>query len=92
MLQDLEPHAVIELGSDDPDEVNAGLEPGHGWAVYTVEPLAEERADQEYTIRIDCYTVVDGAASLVVTHRAPRYEWEFERGKGQELRDALVLP
>ncbi len=92
MLQDFEPHAVIELGSDDPDEVNAGLEPGHGWAVYTVEPLAEERADQEYTIRIDCYTVVDGAASLVVTHRAPRYEWEFERGKGQELRDALVLP
>jgi hypothetical protein len=91
-LQEFEEHAVIELGSDDPDDVPAGLEPGHGWGIYTVEPLAEERADQEYTIRIDCYTIVDGGASLVVTQRAPRYEWEAEREKGEELRDSLKLP
>jgi hypothetical protein len=91
-LQDFEEQAVVELGSDNPDEVPAGLEPGHGWGIYKVEPLADERADQEYTIRIDCYTIVDGAASLIVTHRAPRYEWEAEREKGQTLRDALNLP
>jgi hypothetical protein len=91
-LREFEEHAVIELGSDDPDEVPAGLEPGHGWGIYTVEPLAEERADQEYTIRIDCYTIIDGGASLVVTQRAPRYEWEAEQEKGEELRDSLKLP
>ncbi|HWV23508.1 MAG TPA: hypothetical protein VNZ58_04915, partial [Thermomicrobiales bacterium] len=90
-LQTFEEHAVIDLGSDDPDEVPAGLELGHGWAVYTVEPLADERADQEYTIRIDCYTLVEGGASLVMTHRAPRDLWPEERGKGAALRDGLVL-
>lgn len=91
-LQDFEEHAVIELGSDVAGERPAGMEAGHAWAVYTVEPLAEERADQEYTIRIDCYTLVEGSASLIMTHRAPRYEWEGERLKGEALRDALQLP
>lgn len=91
-LQQFESSAVIDLGSDDEDESPAGLSPGHAWAIYTVEPLADERADQEYTIRIDCYTIIDGGASLVVTHRAPRDEWETERGKGAEIRDTIVLP
>ena len=79
LLQAVEDRAAIDLGSDDPDERPAGLETGHGWAIYTVEPLQEERADQEYTIRIDCYTLVEGQASLVVTHTAPRDLWIEER-------------
>lgn len=92
LLQEFESHAVIELGSDDPGEAPAGLETGHGWGIYTVEPLAEERADQEYTIRIDCYTIVEGGANLVMSHRVPRYQWESERDRGQALRDVLVVP
>ena len=92
LLQEVEDRAVIELGSDDPDERPAGLEQGHGWAIYTVEPLQEERADQEYTIRIDCYTLVEGQASLVVTHTAPRDLWTEERDKGERFRDGIVLP
>jgi len=91
-LQALEEHAVIDLGSDDPDEVPAGMEAGHGWAIYTVEPLAEERADQEYTIRFDCYTLINGAASLIVTQRAPRDLWDMERDKGASLRANIVFP
>ncbi len=91
-LQDFEEHAVIELGSDVAGERPAVMEAGHAWATYTIEPLAEERADQEYTIRIDCYTLVERGASLILTHRAPRYEWEGERLKGKALRDALELP
>lgn len=90
-LQAFEEHAVIELGSDDPDEPPAGLEPGHGWAIYTVEPLAEERADQEYTIRIDCYALIEDEASLIVMHRAPRDIWPDERGSGTTLREGLML-
>ncbi|HYI23840.1 MAG TPA: hypothetical protein VD767_00385 [Thermomicrobiales bacterium] len=92
LLQEVEDRAVIELGSDDPDERPAGLEQGHGWAIYTVEPLQEERADQEYTIRIDCYTLVEGQASLVVTHTAPRDLWIEERDKGERFRDGIALP
>jgi hypothetical protein len=91
-LQDLESHAVIEVGSDIPDDREAGLDGAHAWITYTVEPLADERADQEYTIRIDCYTLVEGGASLVMMHRAPRDAWAGERGKGDGLRDALELP
>jgi hypothetical protein len=91
-LQELESSAVIELGSDDPGEVPAGSEPGHAWAIYTVEPLAEERADQEYTIRFDCYTLIEGGANLVVAHRAPRDLWETERVKGDEVREGIALP
>jgi hypothetical protein len=91
MLQELESSAVIDIGSDDADENPAGSGPGHAWAIYTVEPLAEERGDQEYTIRIDCYTIVDGGANLVITHRAPRDAWAAERGKGEDLRDSVRL-
>ncbi len=92
MLEEFEEHALITLGSDDPDERKAGLEQGHAWAVYTVEPLQEERADQEYTIRIDCYALVPGEVSLVITHTAPRDLWTEERPKGERFRDALTLP
>lgn len=91
-LQEFESSAVIELGSDVEGERSAGMEEGHAWAIYTVEPLADERADQEYTIRIDCYTLIEGGANLVVTHRAPRYEWGIERERGDEIRDTIVLP
>lgn len=91
-LQDFEERAVIALGSDVAGEQPAGMEPGHAWAIYTVEPLAEERVDQEYTIRLDCYTLVQGGASLILTHRAPRYQWDVERTKGEALREALKLP
>jgi hypothetical protein len=60
--------------------------------VYTVEPLQEERADQEYTVRIDCYALVPGEVSLVVTHTAPRELWTDERIKGERFRAALTLP
>jgi hypothetical protein len=91
-LEEFEERAVITLGSDDPEERPAGLEQGHAWGVYTVEPLQEERADQEYTIRIDCYALVPGEVSLVVTHTAPRDQWTDERIKGERFRDALTLP
>ena len=91
-LQTLEEHAVIDLGSDVAEERPAGMEAGHAWAIYTVEPLAEERADQEYTIRIDCYTLVEGAASLVMTQTAPRDRWAEEQPKGDVLRQGIVIP
>ncbi len=92
LLETLEERAVIDIGSDDPDERAAGLERDHGWAVYTVEPLQEERADQEYTIRYDCYTLAPGDASLVVTHTAPRDLWTGERDKGERFRDGIGFP
>jgi hypothetical protein len=91
-LQTLEEHAVIDLGSDVAEGPPAGMETGHAWAIYTVEPLAEERADQEYTIRIDCYTLVEGAASLVMTQTAPRDRWAEEQPKGDVLRQGIVIP
>ena len=92
MLEEFEDRALITLGSDDPTERKAGLEQGHAWGVYTVEPLQDERADQEYTIRIDCYTLVSGEVSLIVTHTAPRDLWTDERPKGERFREALTLP
>jgi hypothetical protein len=91
-LQMLEDRAAIDLGSDVAEEEPAGMERGHAWAVYTVEPLAEERADQEYTIRFDCYTLVAGGASLVMTHTAPRDLWAEERPKGDVLREGITVP
>jgi len=82
---------VIDLGSDI-DERPAGMERGHAWAIYTVEPLADERADQEYVIRFDCYTLIEGGANLVMSHRAPRDVWAEERAKGDEVRGGLQLP
>jgi hypothetical protein len=91
MLQELESSAVIDLGSDI-DERPAGMERGHAWAIYTVEPLADERADQEYVIRIDCYSLIEGGANLVMTHRSPRDAWAEERAKGDVVRGGLALP
>jgi hypothetical protein len=91
-LQELEEHAAIDLGSDVAKEQPAGMEAGHAWAIYTVEPLAEERADQEYTIRIDCYTLINGGASLVMTHIAPRDLWADEQPKGDVLREGITIP
>jgi hypothetical protein len=91
LLEEFEDHAVITLGSDVEGEQTAGNEPGHAWAVYTVEPLADERADQEYTIRIDCYTLIAGEASLVVTHIAPRDLWATESAKGEDLRANIEI-
>lgn len=89
-LQELEGSAVIILGSD-MTEAPAGSEPGHAWAIYAVEPLADERADQEYTVRFDCYALVEGGANLVVTHRAPRELWPGEREKGSALRETITF-
>jgi hypothetical protein len=82
----LRDRAVIDLRSNDPDERAASIEPGHGWAIYTVEPLQEERVDQEYTIRYDWYTLFSGETFLVVTHTAPRDDWIEEREMGKRLR------
>lgn len=90
-LQDLEEGAVITLGSDDPDEPPGGLEPGHGWVVYTVEPLEESRANGEYTLRIDCYTVMEGTTSLIVQVRAPRDAWGDVSDQGDEIRSCLEI-
>ncbi len=92
LLEAFEDRAAIDIGSDDPDERAAGLERGHGWAVYTVEPLQEERTDQEYTIRYDCYTLAPGDASLVVTHTAPRDLWTRDREKGERFRNGIEIP
>lgn len=91
-LRSREEQAAINLGSDVADEQPAGSGPGYAWSIYMVEPLAAERADQEYTIRIDCYTLIDGGASLILTHRAPRYLWAQDSVKGDELRANLHLP
>lgn len=91
-LRQFESGAVIDLGSDVEGERPAGMEMGHAWAIYTVEPLSDERADQEYTIRIDCYTLIEDGANLIVTQRAPRDEWATEREKGDALRETIVLP
>jgi len=91
-LETLEEHAAIDLGSNVAREQPAGMDTGHAWAVYTVEPPVEERADQEYTIRFDCYTLVPGAASLVVTQTAPRDLWAEEQPKGELLRRGITVP
>ncbi len=90
-LREAEEHAVIEVGSDDPNESPGGLTSGHGWVVYTVEPLEEARADQEYVIRIDCYTVVEGSTSLVVQTRAPRDLWSDVAAEGEALRVQIEI-
>lgn len=91
LLETFEERASITLGSDVDGELRVGSDAGHVWAIYTVEPLADERADQEYTIRIDCYALVEGEASLVVRHSAPRDLWETESAKGDDLREAIEI-
>ncbi len=90
-LRELEDSAVITLGSDDPDEPPGGLEAGHGWAIYTVEPLAHTRADEEYTLRIDCYTVLAGTTSLVMQVRAPRDTWVEVSSKWDDLWSRIEI-
>lgn len=89
-LRNEEEHADIRLWDDD-RVTGAGLEDGHGWITYTVEPLTSARADQEYAIRIDCYTLRPGVASLVIHHTAPRDTWPTERQKGDDLRERLTI-
>lgn len=91
LLEASEERSVIDLGSDDETEAPAGSDAGHAWAIYTVEPLADERADQEYTIRYDCYALPGGDASLVMTHVAPRSLWEAETSKADRLRAGIWL-
>ena len=90
-LREDEEHARISVGSDDASEAPGGLTDGHGWIVYTVEPLSESRADQEYVIRIDCYTVEPGTTSLVVQVRAPRDQWSQLAPVGETLRSRIEI-
>lgn len=90
-LQEFEDRANITLGSDNSDESPGGLEPGHGWVIYTVEPLEDSTADGEYTLRIDCYTLLEGSTSLVVQTRAPREAWADVADLGDELRSQIEI-
>ena len=90
-LREVEDGASIILGSDEPDASPGGLGPGHGWVIYTVEPLEVSRAATEYTVRIDCYTVLAGSTSLVVQTRAPRDVWADESTLGEELRSQIEI-
>ena len=92
LLEESEEHAYITAGSDDDAEASEGEVDDHVWSIWTVEPLADERSDQEYTIRIDCYTLVPGESSLVVQAIAPRYQWEDARDTADELREEIVFP
>jgi hypothetical protein len=90
-LREEEEHARISVGSDDPDEAPGGLTDDHGWIVYTVEPLSDSRAEQEYVTRIDCYTVVEGSISLVVQVRAPRDRWSQLAPVAETLRSRIEI-
>lgn len=90
-LQEDEDRAAITIDSDDGSEAPGGLTEGHGWVIYTVEPLAESRADEAYTIRIDCYTVLEGSTSLVVHVRAPRDVWAEVAPLGDALRSQIEI-
>jgi hypothetical protein len=90
-LREDEEHARISVGSDDPSEAPGGLTGTHGWIVYTVEPLSDDRADQEYVIRIDCYTVEPGTTSLVVQVRAPRDRWAELAPAADALRSRIEI-
>jgi hypothetical protein len=61
-------------------------------AIYTVEPLQEERVDHEYTIWYDWYTLFSGETFLVVTLNAPVDDWVEEREKGKRFRDGIEFP
>lgn len=91
-LQDFEEHADIRLWKDADGATEAGSEDGHAWSTYRVEPLSDERADQEYVTRIDCYSIPTAGANLIVTQIAPVDDWETERDAGDELRDTVSIP
>ncbi len=90
-LREDEDRAAITVGSDNEDEPPGGMTEGHAWVIYTIEPLAEARAAEEYTLRIDCYTVVDGEASLVVQVRAPRAAWADLASQADALRSQIEI-
>lgn len=92
MLEEFEQHAVITVWEDAAGITEGGNTDTQAWTVYRVEPLAEERADQEYVIRIDCFSLVQGGANLVVTHIAPVDFWMEERSKGDMLRNSILFP
>jgi hypothetical protein len=92
MLQVFEEHADIRVWEDANGNTEGGNTATSAWVVYRVEPLVEERADQEYVIRIDCFTLIQGTADLVMTHIAPVDVWEQEAPKGDILRNGLMLP
>ncbi len=91
-LQVFEEHADIRLWEDASGNTEGGNTATSAWVVYRVEPLADERADQEYVIRIDCFALIQGTANLVMTHIAPVDLWEQEAPKGDILREGLVIP
>lgn len=90
-LREEEDRAVITIGSEDDREAPGGLEAEHGWIIYTVEPLEDSRAGDEFTIRIDCYTVLEGSTSLVVRIRAPRSAWSDSEQMAAELRSQIEV-
>lgn len=92
MLQVFEEHADIRLWQDADGNTEGGNSADAAWVVYRVEPLADERADQEYVIRIDCFTLISGSANLVMTQIAPVDAWIDESPKGDNLREGLMLP
>lgn len=92
LLQELEEHSYIRLWEDSAGNTVGGQTSSQAWIVYQVEPLQDERADQEYVIRIDCFTLMPDTANLVVRQIAPIDFWEEEAPKGEILRDAIVLP
>lgn len=92
LLQEFEEHSDIRLWEDANGNTEGGNTGDQAWTVYRVEPLADERADQEYVIRIDCFTLMPGEANLVMKHIAPVDFWQEESPKGDVLRAAIVLP
>ncbi|MCO5225638.1 MAG: hypothetical protein M9953_09885 [Thermomicrobiales bacterium] len=91
-LQEFEEHSDIRLWKDSSGNTDGGSDSRHAWSTFRVEPLADERADQEYVTRIDCYRLVTSGANLVVTQIAPVDSWEIERVRGDEVRNAIAFP
>lgn len=92
LLEELEEHSVITVWEDADGNTDGGTTDNQAWIVYRVEPLAEERADQEYVIRIDCFSLAPESANLVMRHIAPVDYWIEEQPKGSTLRDSIELP
>ncbi len=90
-LREEEAHARISVGSDDASENPGGLTDGHGWIVYTVEPLDDSRLGDDYVTRIDCWTVEPGTTSLVMQVRAPRDQWSMLAPAAEALRSRIEI-
>lgn len=92
LLEEFEEHAVITVWEDADGNTEGGNTANQAWIVYRVEPLEEERADQEYVIRIDCFVLEPGSTNLVMQHIAPVDFWQDEQAKGQFLRESIEIP